>query len=239
VNISVVTPFFNEEPGLSYYAEQISTLPGQHTWEFVLVDDGSTDGTATLLDELCQQIAHARLVRHSQNRGVGAAMRTGFQHATGDIVVCYDADCTYPVTDILTLARRIGDDADIVTASPYHSQGTTAIPFHRLLPSKALSLMYRAALRGRAQGITTFSCAFRAYKRPVLAAIDFQADGFLAASEILVRALQQGYRVVEVPSTLSNRKYGVSKMHFLPTVWSHLGLLSRLVWQDLVGREEV
>jgi dolichol-phosphate mannosyltransferase len=166
-------------------------------------------------------------------------MRTGFQHATGDIVVCYDADCTYPVDDILILALHIGDDADIVTASPYHSKGTTAIPFHRLLPSKVLSLMYRTALRGRTQGIATFSCAFRAYKRPVLTAIDFQADGFLAASEILVRALLQGFRVVEIPSTLSDRKYGVSKMRFLPTVWSHLGLLGHLVWQDITRQKRM
>jgi dolichol-phosphate mannosyltransferase len=227
MDLSLVIPCHNEEAGLlSLRAELgpvLHTLSQGRSVEVVFVDDGSTDATWERLSALRDAGfagVSVRLERHGRNRGLGAALRTGFAAARGAVVVTTDSDATYRFSEIPALLKRLGPQVDIVTASPYHPEGAVAgVPAYRLVLSRGSSLIYRT-LVGR--HIYTYTALFRAYRADVLRTVPFQSDGFLAVAELLVNAMLCGYRVVEFPATLHSRVAGASKAKLLRTIVAHL-----------------
>lgn len=233
MRVSVVVPMKDEEGSLPLLERELDELGSRlaargDTLEVVLVDDGSTDGTAALAEAYCARGPRRRLLRHARNQGFGAGLRTGVRAAEGDVVISYDADCAYPAADALKLLAALDEGADIAAATPFGAGSRRDVGVFRLALSRGCSLAYRLALRGRARGVRTFTCAFRAYRTDVLRGLAWRADGFLAAAEILSRALLSGFRVVEVPSTLRERRAGVSKMRVGRAALAHLGLVTRL-----------
>lgn len=231
--ISVVVPMKDEEGSLPLLASELDGLAAglaerSDRLEVVLVDDGSEDGTAAAAEALVATHPAWRLLRHPANRGFGAGFRTGAGAATGDVIVSYDADCAYPAADVLRLLDALDAGAQIASATPFAAGGEAYAKGWRLAISRSCSWAYRLVLRGRARGVQTFTCAFRAYRADVLRTTTWRGDGFLAAAEILSRALLSGVRVSEVPSTLRSRRAGASKMRIGRTALAHLGLLARL-----------
>lgn len=244
MDISIVIPCYNEEEGIPFLKETLlplraAILARGETFELLLVNDGSKDRTGEVLGTHFADFPEARVLTHPHNRGVGAAMRTGFDAAQGTIVTCYDADCAYPVLDLLRLVDIVRSGKAVASATPFLPGGSLeGVPLHRRVLSQGVAELYRVVLGGNAGSIQTFSCAFRAYQREALRSIRIESDGFPAASEILARLLIAGYSVEEVPSTLSDRKFGVSKMRKLQTIRAHLKLLgafARLRAQAVVG----
>ena len=124
--LSVVVPCYNEQDGIPRLLSVLDDVRGllnAYDWEVVFVDDGSRDLTWEILEAARQTHPELRTIRHEVNRGLGAALRTGFQHATGDLVASIDSDCTYDPREIVDMARMIGEGADVVIASPYHPDG--------------------------------------------------------------------------------------------------------------------
>ncbi|MCG3135386.1 MAG: Polyprenol monophosphomannose synthase [Planctomycetes bacterium] len=235
LRLSVVVPMKDEEGSLPVLeremAELRSGLPAGDELEVLLVDDGSTDGTAAAAESLCARSPAFRLLRHDRNRGFGAGLRTGVEASTGDVVVSYDADCAYPAGDVLKLLAALGRGVDVASATPFAAAdgaGEFRVGPHRRLLSWGCSAIYRTALRGRAGGVRTFTCAFRAYRGELIRGTAWRADGFLAAAEILSVLLLSGARVVEVPSTLRKRFAGRSKMKVVRTALGHLRQAARL-----------
>lgn len=232
-DFSLVVACFDEEPALPRLFDELARLEEAARdrglgMETVLVDDGSTDRTLRMLREFAAAGDGRRAVAHHRNRGFGAAMRTGFLAARGRVLVCYDADCTYPPSDVFRLLDAIGAGADVAGATPFAAGAEVrAGPFRTMLSLAAVGT-YRLALRRVGRGVTVFTCAFRAYRREVLAGGLNEADDFLAAAELLSRLLVRGRRVVEVPSVLSARTAGASKMKFARTALRHLGLAVRV-----------
>ena len=231
--VSVIVPMQDEEgslPSLARELDGLATLLAArgHGLEAVLIDDGSTDGTWARAQGLAVDRATWRLLRHATNRGFGAGLRSGVAAARGAVLVSYDADCAYPAGDVLALLDALESGAQIAAATPFAEGGVAGASAFRIFVSRACSAAYRVVLRRRAQGVRTFTCAFRAYRAEVLRASPWRADGFLAAAEILCRALLAGVRVVEVPSTLRGRTAGASKMRLWRTALAHVSLLARL-----------
>src|SRR5262245_26298570 len=112
VRRSFVIPCYQEADALDAGLDELLRLPGD---ELVFVDDGSTDGTGERLAAAARRDPRVRVVTHEKNRGVGAAMRTGFASATGDVVVAYDADRTYPAADAERLVAAVEAGADVAT----------------------------------------------------------------------------------------------------------------------------
>jgi hypothetical protein len=162
-------------------------------------------------------------------------MREGFRATEAEAVVCYDADCTYPIEDIPRLLEGLSR-GEVVTAVPVLPADREARPpLVRRLLTRAVALAYRVVLGRGAGGVTVFTCAFRAYRRPAILACLPRSDGFSAAAEILSRALLQGLTVAEVPSVLGKRVHGRSKMRVVRAGLGHArvlgcGLLWRLGW---------
>jgi dolichol-phosphate mannosyltransferase len=226
MRIAWVIPCFQEEDALPALA---ACLPSIEADEVVLVDDGSTDGTAAALAALARRDARVRIETHATNRGVGAAMRTGFRATRADVVVAYDADMTYPLEDGGRLVAAVAGGADVAVASPFCAGGTvSAGPVRRFL-SRAASRAYRLVLGPRARGVRGFTAGFRAYRGNVVRDLRFRSDGFPATAEILGRLCLAGARVVEVPSALSARVAGRSKMRVARAVLGHGAVLLRLL----------
>lgn len=243
MDLSLIIPCYNETDSIAAMkrdlAPVLQELSKTQDVELLFVDDGSADQT---LEQLQAAYAHdnpprltVRFERHAKNRGVGAAQRTGFASSTGAIVVTSDCDGTYKFTEIFRLLEYLKSDVDVVTASPYHPQGGVAgVPAHRLVLSKGASALYRLLVDRR---VHTYTCMFRAYRRRVIESVSFQSDGFLSSAEILINALDMGFRVVELPSVLHTRAVGTSKARLLRIIREHLkfqrSLLSRKLGRAL------
>ncbi len=209
----------------------VEALATEGPVEVVFVDDGSRDATATVLGSLARRRSTdrvtLRLMRHDRNRGLGAALRTGFAAARGAVIVTTDADATYRFENIPRLVAALREDVDVVTASPYHPEGSVVgVPRHRLVLSRGSSWIYRCLVTRR---LHTYTCLFRAYRRHVVESVPFTSDGFLAGTELLVNAVLAGYRAAEVPAVLHSRLFGVSKAKLARTVLAHLGYQARVL----------
>jgi dolichol-phosphate mannosyltransferase len=227
MRVTWVIPCYQEAQALDAGLDALLALPGE---ELVFVDDGSRDGTAERLAAAAGRDPRVRVVTHAANRGVGAAMRSGFAAAAGDAVVAYDADRTYPAADAARLLDALRAGADVATATPFGAGGSLddVSAFRRTL-SRGASLAYRAVLGRRAGGVRTFTCGFRAYRTPWLRDLPFRSDGFPATAEILGLLLLRGAKAVEVGSRLSTRGEGRSKMRTLVALVGHLRVLLRLL----------
>lgn len=231
IRYTLIIPCYNEAEGIPHLREAlqpvIDRLMAEGGVEVIFVDDGSTDGTGDLLRTAFADAPFVRILTHPRNRGLGAALRTGFQAARGEIVITTDSDGTYPFEEILRLLRYMGEDVDLVTASPYHpGGGIEGVPPWRQLFSFGASFLYRLILRSP---VRTYTALFRAYRRRVLEEISIETDGYVAVAEIMAKAIRRGFRVAEYPTVLRVRRFGRSKMKILRTILAHLRWMARLI----------
>lgn len=231
MSVTVVIPCFNEEDGIPSLIDDLTPVLRQmsalEATDVLFVDDGSRDATARLLDRHRDWPVPTRIVRHDVNRGLGAAIRTGFGHATGDRIVVTDADGTYDFRTLPRLLELLHGDVAIVTASPYHPRGgVEGVPAYRLVLSRGASTLYRILVDPR---IHTYTAMYRAYRADVARSTPFDADGFLSMAELLINAVRAGHRVAEYPAVLRVRRYGQSKARSLQIVRAHLRLMARIL----------
>ena len=226
--VSVVVPCYNETESVHHLAERLTELEVENSskfnFEFVFVDDGSSDDTLELLHEHFDGWGNAIVVSHVRNRGVAAAFMTGAAHSSNDIVCTIDSDCTYDPRVIVDLVRMLSGDIVVATASPYHPEGTVGnVPEWRIWLSKLASTAYRAVFRNK---LHCYTCCVRAYRRAALMEIEIKNNGFAGVTELLWRLDAKGWRIREFPAVLSLRQFGQSKMRTMQVAWSHVKLIS-------------
>ncbi|HEX2908926.1 MAG TPA: glycosyltransferase family 2 protein [Phototrophicaceae bacterium] len=240
MKISLVVPAYNEAEGVAQTAEAMRSiliyLRKKYDVEVVFVNDGSRDNTAELLQAEFQADNKVRVISHECNKGLGAAIRTGFQHAGGDIIITTDFDGTYPLNTIpQLLSKMLVEKTDIVTASPYHPQGhVQGVPRYRLIFSFGASLLYRLLVKWN---IHTWTALFRAYRRSVIDTVTFESNDFLAGTELLVKAIRAGYTVSEFPTTLYVRTFGQSSIKIARVTMLHLKFQAKLLKAALTGNQ--
>ena len=229
--VTVVVPCFNESQSLRYLSNTLqsvaSSFESEYSFTFLFVDDGSTDNTWSLLQELFGSRSDCRLVRHERNQGLARTIETGIRHAETSVVCSMDCDCTYDPHELGRMIPLLANGVDLVTASPYHPQGSVRnVSSWRIFLSKSLSRLYRVILR---QKLHTYTSCFRVYRRETAMSISVERGGFFGVTEMLGRLDLEGYRIVECPATLDVRMLGHSKMRILLTIVGHLGLLALFV----------
>ncbi len=223
-------PCHNEEGNLPRYeAELFPALDAIGVpYEVLIVDDGSTDGTAAAAAALKASRPATSVLPLKPNRGLGAALRAGFSAARGEWIATLDADLTFrpaALRDMLALARSSG--ADLVAGSPYLRPGDLAsVPWARRLPSLMLNALYRG-LFGLA--LSAYTPVFRLYRASRLRELALAAEGFEINAEIAARAQLAGWRVAEAPAALETRSAGVSKLRRWRELARHLSLIARLL----------
>ena len=238
VAATVVIPCFNEERVLPYLANTLRRLEdsigGAYDLRFLLVDDGSTDGTRGVMRSLFGEWANVTVLRHDRNRGTAAAIRTGMLAATTEIVCSMDCDCTYDPHELARMIPRLRPGIDAVVASPYHADGSARhLPWWRRALARSLAALYRATLR---QPLTCYTSSFRVYRRSRLLGLPVRRGGFIGVTETLARLDLDGAAIVEHPVTLDARLFGRARLAVVRGITDHLGLLAELAWLRARGR---
>ena len=201
--VSVVIPSFNEEADLARNVRAlVAALDGWDcNWELILVDDGSTDGTAQAQRELAGEYENVHSVSYTANRGRGYALRRGIDAARGALIVTTEADLTWGMDIVPRLVHALLEgDYDLVVASPYRPGGRLEnVPWGRALISRWGNRLLAATFPGR---VTMLSGMTRAYRREVLEGLVPESEGKEFHLEVLFKAAALGYRIGEIPAVL-------------------------------------
>jgi glycosyltransferase involved in cell wall biosynthesis len=231
IPITIVVPCFNEEATLLHLRNTLrsvrQSLAEDYEVHLVLLDDGSTDHTWQALQRLFGTEPDCTLFRHPDNLGVAATILNGIRSAQSEIVCSIDCDGTYDPHQLEKLLPLLTEGVDLVTASPYHSQGCAFnVPAWRLALSRAASAFYRRLLRNKLQ---TYTSCFRVYRRSALLDLEITDGGFLGVTELIGKLDQRGSVIVECPAILEGRVLGQSKMKTLQVIGGHLRLMGQLL----------
>jgi glycosyltransferase involved in cell wall biosynthesis len=225
--LSVVIPAYNEEQGIAEIAGRVLSVhpelikAGVEQLEVLVVDDGSRDRTA----EVAAQIPGVVLVRHTQNKGYGAALKTGFSKAKGNLIGFLDADGTYPPECFPELCRAALDGKDLVIGSRMMGANSRMPPMRRIGNFFFASLL--TMLSG--QRVTDSASGMRVFKKEILETIYPLPDGLNLTPVMSTRALHEGIKIGELPIPYSER-VGRSK---LSVVQDGRVFLESMVWTVL------
>lgn len=207
--VSIVIPIFNEKETLHEIVDRVRAVEGMAVKEIILVDDCSTDGTRALLEEGFQEPLYVKLF-HDVNQGKGAALRTGFEHATGDIVAIQDADLEYDPAELPGLIRPIDQgQADVVFGSRFMGGGAHRVVYYwHMLGNRFLTTLSNMTTN---LNLTDMECCYKLFRREVLEQITVEENRFGVEPELTAKVAKLGVRVYEVGISYYGRTYDEGK----------------------------
>ncbi|MGE3154074.1 MAG: glycosyltransferase family 2 protein [Nitrospiraceae bacterium] len=206
MKISVVIPVFNELATIDEIVSRVQQVPFEK--EIIIVDDGSTDGTRAHL-EVLKRRSEVRVLLHECNRGKGAALRTGFEAASGDVVIVQDADLEYDPADYPILLRPIQDGhADVVYGSRFLGGPHRVLFFWHYVGNKMLTLLSNALSN---LNLSDMEVCYKVFKREVLKGLPLRSNRFGFEPEFTMKVAKRGYRIYEVPVSYRGRTYQEGK----------------------------
>ena len=205
MKISVVIPVFNEHDTITEILGRVRRVLDGRESEIVVVDDGSTDGTRDTL----RKLDGIRLIEHEQNQGKGAALRTGFAAAAGDVVIVQDADLEYDPRDYPKLLEPIEDGrADVVFGSRFLGGPHRVLFFWHYLANMLLTWLSNIFTN---LNLSDMETGYKVFRRSVLEKIHIRSDRFNFEPEITAKVAKMRCRVYEVPISYSGRTYDEGK----------------------------
>jgi len=201
--VTFLIPAYNEGGTIATVIEQVQALP--FAKQVIVIDDGSTDGTAKVVEAL-----DGVLLLRQANRGKGAAVRAGIPHAEGEIVVIQDADLEYDPADVPALIEPILDGrADVVYGSRLSGgRPQRAYLFWHRVGNRFLSLVAGVLFNTTLSDMET---GYKAFRRDVLASLDLRENGFGIEPEVTGRICKQRLRIYELPVSYYGRTYDEGK----------------------------
>lgn len=207
VIVSVVIPVFNERRTVETLLRKVAEVGLRK--EVIVVDDGSSDGTRDLLPELEQAGLIDVLVMHERNQGKGAALRTGFQHATGDVVVVQDADLEYDPSEFPILLEPIlSGKAEAVYGSRFLGGPHRVLFFWHSVGNRFLTLLSNMFTD---LNLTDMETCYKMVRRDLLQSLPLSADRFGIEPELTARLAQSGARLYELQISYHGRSYAEGK----------------------------
>jgi len=207
VKTSIVIPAFDEIQTIDAILERVGAVPLDK--EIVVVDDASRDGTRERLREIAAS-GDILLVEHPENQGKGAALRTGFEHATGDIVVVQDADLEYDPNDLLRVVEPIQRGvADVCFGSRFVGDDShRVLYFWHSVGNELLTLLSNTLTN---LNLTDMEVCYKAFRREVLQQIQLEEERFGFEPEVTAKVARLGVRVYEVGISYAGRTYEEGK----------------------------
>lgn len=215
--ISVIVPVYNEEETIGEVLSRLFSLKNRLPLEIVVIDDGSKDNTIKVIKNYPKII----LIQHEKNFGKGAAIKTGMNKGTGEIVIIQDADLEYFPEDIPRIIKPIVDGkADVVFGSRFLGKIEGMSHFH-FMGNKILSIIAQILYKCN---ITDIMTGYKAMTRKVVNNLNIKETGFEVEIEMTCNILKKDYRLIEVPIRYKYRTYGKSKITYLDGIRSLIAL---------------
>ena len=206
MKLSVVIPVYNEQATIRTLYEAVKRVDIEK--EIILVDDGSSDGSREILQSLAEE--GTRIVLHEFNRGKGAALRSGFQHATGDMIIIQDADLEYDPAQYPRLIQPILDGkADVVYGSRFISGDYRRVLFFwHMVGNNLLTLLSNLFTN---LNLSDMETGYKVFRREVLQKISIEENRFGFEPEITAKVAKMKLRIYEMGISYSGRTYAEGK----------------------------
>ena len=211
MKLSIVVPVYNERDLAPQALARIEAapLPEGLSREIVLVDDCSTDGTREWLQEYAASRPYVTLKLHPHNQGKGAALRTAFAAATGELVIVQDADLEYDPREIPTVLEPLLDGrGDVVFGTRFLGHTHRVLYYWHSVGNWLLTMLSNMLSN---VNLTDMECCYKAFRREVLEKIDLKEPRFGFEPEVTAKVARLGCRIYEVPVSYSGRTYAEGK----------------------------
>lgn len=211
MKLSIIIPVYNEHKTVPKILAAVQAAPcPADDRELVIVDDASTDGTADVLAERVRENPQWKLLRHEKNRGKGAALRTGFEAATGDLILIQDADLEYDPGDYPALLQPILDGrADVVYGSRFIGGGPHRVAyFWHSVGNRFLTLLSNMLTD---LNLTDMEVCYKVFKKKVLDSVELKENRFGFEVEITAKVARGNWVIYEVPISYYGRSYNEGK----------------------------
>jgi glycosyltransferase involved in cell wall biosynthesis len=207
MKLSIVIPIYNECETIHLIIERVQAVPIEK--ELILVDDYSTDGTRDRL-KVIGEAENVTILFHDHNQGKGAALRTGFAAATGDVVIIQDADLEYDPDEYPKLIKPIEDGkADVVYGSRFAGgESHRVLYFWHYLGNRFLTLLSNAFTN---LNVTDMETCYKVFRREIIQSIRIEEDRFGFEPEITAKLAKTGCRIYEVGISYAGRTYAEGK----------------------------
>ena len=206
MKITVIIPVYNEKRTILEILRRVQAM--ETAEEILVVDDGSTDGTREVLQEVDGKHP-VRVIFHEANQGKGAAVRTGIQSATGDVIIIQDADLEYDPREYPNLLRPIQEGiADVVYGSRFLGGARRPILFWNMVANKILTLVTNILYNNI---LTDMETGYKVFRRQVVDGMKLHARRFDFEPEFTAKILKRKVRIFEVPIAFNPRDYSEGK----------------------------
>lgn len=202
-------------------------------YEVIVVNDGSSDYTADVLEEMASCYPELRVIHHEQNKGYGGALRTGFSSATKDLVFYTDGDAQYDPRELADLYQAWTDQVDLVNGYKI----SRSDPIHRTIIGRVYHWTVKLAFGLQVRDV---DCDFRLMRRSIFDQVHLESTSGVICVELMKKVQDSGFRIAEVPVHHFHRAYGRSQFFNFRRIWRTgkqlWGLWWELRWPQITGR---
>ena len=205
--LSVVIPVFNEERWLGELVRRVQAV--EIPKELILINDYSTDATPKILEQIEKHYDNVRVFHQPKNMGKGAALREGFKHCTGDLVIVQDADWEYDPAEYPKLIQPILEGrADVVVGSRFIGEQHRVLYYWHSVANKMLTTLSNWFTN---LNLTDMETCYKVFRREIIQGMNLKSNRFGFEPEVTVKVARGGWRIYEVPISYAGRTYDEGK----------------------------
>jgi glycosyltransferase involved in cell wall biosynthesis len=230
--LSVFFPAYNDSGTIASMVIRAVQAASELTSDFevIVVNDGSSDATAEVADELARTYSSVRVIHHPENRGYGGALQTGIRTATKELIFYTDGDAQYDPGELSLLWERLAPDADLVNGYKI----SRSDPVHRIVIGRIYHHIVRLMFGLKMRDV---DCDFRLMRRSIFERIDLEKTSGVICLEMMKKVQDAGFRIVEVPVHHFHRAFGKSQFFNFRRIFK-TGMDVLRLWFALVIRRQ-